>query len=155
MPTAPVPCVSLTKMENLSFLSSIPTVLGCSCANNRPPSLVPTMPSALSGPCQTSFHLAPAAITPGMAVTVTSLAGAGCGKFRAPPAFRCCATAIARRNKSRSKQAASDRAHSFEFHKLSKVAFPASGVENQNSRSSFRVRQEVYSENTLPTFMEV
>src|SRR5438445_4851739 len=89
MPRAPVPWVSLTKIENLPFLSTRPTVLGCSCANNRPPSFVPTIPSALSGPCQTSFHLAPAAMTPGIAATVTSRSGAGCEKPRSPPAFGC------------------------------------------------------------------
>src|SRR6185503_10878854 len=88
--SAPVPWVSLTKIENLSFGSSMPTVLGCSCANSSPPSFVPMMPSALSGPCQTSFHLAPAAITPGIPVTVTSFAAVGCGK-----GFRCCAPASA------------------------------------------------------------
>src|SRR5262245_38984934 len=31
------------------------------------------MPSALSVPCQTGCHFAPAAITPGISVTVTSL----------------------------------------------------------------------------------
>src|SRR5439155_26028751 len=92
---APVPWVSLTKMENLSFGSSMPTVLGCSCANSRPPSFVPMMPSALSGPCQTSFHLAPAAMTPGIAVTITSFAAVGCGKV-----FGCCAAAIAPKQKA-------------------------------------------------------
>src|SRR5579872_2913910 len=65
-------------------------VLGCSCANRIPPSFVPTRPSALSGPCQTSFHCAPAAITPGIAVTVTCFSAAGCGKA---PSARCCAMA--------------------------------------------------------------
>src|SRR2546425_1071519 len=97
-------------MENLSFRSSMPTVLGCSCANNRPPSFVPTMPSALSGPCQTSFHLAPAAITPGMPVTVTSFAGAGCGK-----ASRCCEAAIPPRTRAdtRKQEAVMDTALDF------------------------------------------
>src|SRR5258705_3825013 len=92
---APVPWVSLTKIENLSLGSSMPTVLGCSCANNRPPSFVPMIPSALSGPCQTSFHLAPAAMTPGIAVTNTSFAAVGCGKV-----FGCCAAAIAPKQKA-------------------------------------------------------
>jgi len=61
---------------------------GCSCANRIPPSFVPTRPSALSGPCQTSFHWAPAAIIPGIPVTVTCFSGVGCGKT--PPAL-CCA----------------------------------------------------------------
>src|SRR2546423_509429 len=78
-------------MENLSFGSSRPTVLGCSCANKIPPSFVPTRPSALSGPCHTSFHCARAAMTPGIPVTVTCFSGLGCGK--APPVL-CCATAI-------------------------------------------------------------
>src|SRR5712672_4202574 len=78
-------------MEDLSFGSSWPTVLGCSCANRLPPSFVPTRPSALSGPCQTSFHWAPAAMTPGISVTVTCFSAVGCGKT--PPAL-CCATAI-------------------------------------------------------------
>src|SRR2546428_1347445 len=62
-----------------------------------PPSGAPTRPSALSGPCHMSFHLAPAAMTPGISVTVTSRAGAGCGKFcsPAPPALRCCCLATA------------------------------------------------------------
>src|SRR6476659_1462174 len=73
----------------------MPTVLGCSCANSSPPSFVPMMPSALSGPCQTSFHLAPAAMTPGIPVTVTSFAGVGCGK-----GFRCCAPRSAPKEKA-------------------------------------------------------
>src|SRR5438067_7827206 len=60
-------------MESLSFLSSFRTVLGCSCANNRPSSAVPTIPSALSVPCQTCRHFAPGAMTPGIPATVTSL----------------------------------------------------------------------------------
>src|SRR5262249_25649280 len=81
---------SVAKMENLSVGSSRPTVLGCSCANKSPPSFVPTRPSALSGPCQTSFHWAPAVMTPGIPVTVTCFSGGGCGT--APPVL-CCATA--------------------------------------------------------------
>src|SRR5262245_58604593 len=73
----------------------MPTVLGCSCANSSPPSFVPMMPSALSGPCQTSFHFVPAAMTPGIPVTVTSFAGVGCGK-----GFRCCAAASAPKAKA-------------------------------------------------------
>src|ERR1039457_3313886 len=38
------------------------------------------MPSAFWSPCQTRLHLAPAAITLGMPVTVTSLGGGGVGK---------------------------------------------------------------------------
>src|SRR5688572_25207712 len=58
-------------------------VLGCSCANSRPPSGAARGLSALSNPCQASCHVAPAAMTPGIAVTVTargSLSGviAGC-----------------------------------------------------------------------------
>src|SRR5579872_2794805 len=62
-----------------------------------PPSGAATKPSALSGPCQTSFHLAPAAMTPGISAMVTSLAGAGCGKACSPPAPRCWAAALALR----------------------------------------------------------
>src|SRR5262249_17364035 len=84
-------------MENLSVGSSRPTVLGCSCANKSPPSFVPTRPSALSGPCQTSFHWAPAAMTPGISETVTRFSGLGCGK--APPVL-CCATAVPLRTRA-------------------------------------------------------
>ena len=45
------------------------------------------MPSALLVPCQASVHFAPAATTPGMAVTATSRAPCGCA------APRCCAAA--------------------------------------------------------------
>src|ERR1700733_9165047 len=45
-----------------------------------PPSFVPARPSALLFCPQSSFHFAPAATTPGISITVTSLAGAGCGK---------------------------------------------------------------------------
>src|ERR1700746_225307 len=55
-----------------------------------PPSGAPTRPSALSGPCQTSFHLRPPAITPGISVVVTSLAGVGCRNSPPPPPARCC-----------------------------------------------------------------
>src|ERR1700722_1355325 len=56
---------------------------------------MPTRPSALSGPCQTSFHCAPSAITPGIAVTVTCFSAAGWGNFRAaPPPPSSCAIAI-------------------------------------------------------------
>ena len=80
--TAPGPCALVRNAENLPFLSTLLTWLSCSWANSRPPSLVPAMPSAFSLPCQTRVHLAPSAITPGMAVTVTSFAGAGWGKVR-------------------------------------------------------------------------
>src|ERR1700730_2093392 len=102
-------------MENLSFGSSRPIVLGCSCANRTPPSFVPTRPSALSGPCQTSFHLGPVAMTPGIAVIVTSRSGVGCLKFCSPPVFRCCATAISLRTRTdaRKQQAIVHIAFSF------------------------------------------
>src|SRR5688500_3293941 len=93
---APVPCVSSRATETLSFASSLLIRFGCSCANSRPPSSVPTMPSALSVPCHASVHLAPAATTPGMAVTVTSRsAPAG------PPC--CCAPAGAAHSHASSK----------------------------------------------------
>src|SRR5580658_3641911 len=38
------------------------------------------MPSAFSLPCQTIVHLAPASMTPGMAVIVTSFGSGGTGK---------------------------------------------------------------------------
>src|SRR5689334_2231693 len=46
---------------------------GCSCANSNPPSDVPTMPSALSVPCHAIVHVDPAATTPAISLTVTSL----------------------------------------------------------------------------------
>src|SRR5262245_61152351 len=67
----PAPWVFSTTMETLPSAAILRTRLGCSCANSRPPSVVPTRPSALSVPCHTSSHVAPAATTPGIAVTVT------------------------------------------------------------------------------------
>jgi hypothetical protein len=74
-------------------------VLGCSCANRIPPSFVPTRPSALSGPCQTSYHWAPAAITPGISVTLTCFSGDGCGNPRSLVRLSCWATLISLRAK--------------------------------------------------------
>ena len=54
--TEPAPWVFCTNTETLSFVSSLLMRFGCSCANSRPPSSVPTMPSALSVPCQASVH---------------------------------------------------------------------------------------------------
>src|SRR6266566_2712760 len=90
-----------------------------------PPSGAPTRPSALSGPCHTSFHLAPAAMTPGISVTVTSRAAAGCGKFCSPPALRCCATAVSLRARAdpRKQQAIAHIAFNFI---PPQVAWPAS-----------------------------
>ena len=76
--TDPAPCVFSTKTDSLSFLSSLLTRLGCSCVNSSPPSGAPTMPSALSVPAHASVHVAPAAITPGIAVIVTSRSGGCC-----------------------------------------------------------------------------
>src|SRR5690242_18402814 len=60
------------------------------CAISRPPSFVAMMPSALlPSTCQTSFHCCPAAITPGISVTVYGrgpLSGALAAPRRGPPA---------------------------------------------------------------------
>src|SRR5579863_10311255 len=83
-------------MDVLPSLSSFTTLLLSFCASRMPPSLVAMIPSALlPSPCQTSFHRCPAAITPGISVTVYSrglggpppaaFAGAGPGPFGGPP----------------------------------------------------------------------
>src|SRR5215471_7480315 len=72
--------------ETLPSLSSFTTSLLSFCAISRPPSLVAIMPSALlPSTCQTSFHCAPAAMTPGMAVTVVSLGPAAAAAGAGPP----------------------------------------------------------------------
>src|SRR5437667_440958 len=58
--------------RSLLMRLTLPSWLGCSCANITPPSVVPTIPSALLVPAQASVHFAPAATTPGISVTVTS-----------------------------------------------------------------------------------
>src|SRR5215471_11889344 len=59
------------------------------CAARMPPSLVPMMPSALLPvPVQIDFHFCPAAITPGISVTMYSLCAGGpaaASPPRAPP----------------------------------------------------------------------
>src|SRR6266446_6898732 len=97
------------------------------------PSGAPTRPSALSGPCHTSFHLAPAAMTPGISVTVTSRAAAGCGKFCSPPALRCCATAVSLRARAdpRKQQAIAHIAFNF--------INPPSGVAREPGKTGIPV----------------
>src|SRR5258706_276044 len=56
------------------------------CANSMPPSEVPTGPSALLPvPVQTVFHICPAAITPGISVTLYSLCTGGPAAAPRPP----------------------------------------------------------------------
>ena len=84
---APPVCVSEYATDGLPFLSSFTTLLLSFCASNTPPSSVPTMPSPLlPACCQTNVHFRPAAITPGISVTVYSLRPCGGGAPRAPPA---------------------------------------------------------------------
>src|SRR5579862_2056722 len=101
-----------------------------------PPSGAPTRPSALSGPCQTSFHLRPPAMTPGISVVVTSLAGVGWRNSPPPPpALRCCccATAIV----------LSARADPRKQQAIAHVAFrfisPPNGLAASSGRNGIRV----------------
>src|SRR5688572_31496435 len=54
----------------------------CSCAKSRPPSSVPTSPSALSGPCHAIVHAPPPLTTPGIGAVVTARGAAGCPNCR-------------------------------------------------------------------------
>src|SRR3990172_603766 len=87
--------VSEYATDGFPSLSSFTTALLSFWAIRRPPSLVPTMPSAtLPDADQIVFHRCPAAITPGISVTVYSLgpccaggaAGAGAPPRACPPA---------------------------------------------------------------------
>src|SRR5262245_43146950 len=81
---APPVFVSLYGKETLPFLSIFITSLFVFWAAKMPPSEVATMPSALFPvPIQIDFHFCPAAMTPGIAVTVISLAAGG--PAAAPP----------------------------------------------------------------------
>src|SRR6185436_1657817 len=83
---APPVCVPEYATDGLPSGSSFTTVLLSFCATSNPPSLVPTMPSPLlPACCQTNVHFCPAAITPGIPVTVYSRTPCGGGTPRAPP----------------------------------------------------------------------
>jgi hypothetical protein len=54
------------------------TEFACSCPNSSEPSGAALMPSALNGPCHTRCHLAPLAMTPGMAAMTAGFSPVGC-----------------------------------------------------------------------------
>src|ERR1700739_3771245 len=115
-----------------------------------PPSGAPTSPSALSGPCHTSFHLRPPAMTPGISVVITSLAGVGCRNScpPPPPALCCCgccamATPLTATADPTNKQAI---AHiDFNFIWALQVAWPQAG----KSERSFNSGAAVYTGTVL------
>src|SRR5262245_11461025 len=87
MESAPPVFVSLCGKEVLLFLSIFMTELSVFWAARMPPSLVARMPSALFPvPVQMDFHCWPAAMTPGISVTMYSLFAGGPCAAALPPA---------------------------------------------------------------------
>src|SRR6185312_6672494 len=93
--TAPGPWASATNTYSLLFTSSLRIESVCSWAKRMPPSGVPTMPSAVLKSAQTSSQLAPAAMTPGISVTVAARS----------PGSSCCAEADVERAPARATAA--------------------------------------------------